>query len=267
VPGGPELGSAVEPVQPVYSRYWLHNRGPAPVGYLPVSVAVTPGRLATAGEPVTVDVALASQLLDADHEGVLRLVVPEGWTAEPAARVYRLPAGGWQRFTATVTPPAGAADGLYFLAARLDYAGNEVEDVATVVVGEPAPADTDGGDTAPGESTGPGRRATPGGLTVGVAEPELVLRPGGRGTVAVELTNTTRDEIRAEVRLVSPWGSWDAIPEVVRGVTVAAGGHLTVEFGVSVPADADPGHTWAIGKVLWFGRCQYTPTVHLVVAP
>jgi alpha-mannosidase len=264
----PLLGRAAEPAQPVYARYWLHNRGPAPIGYLPVTVAVTPGLLTTTGEPVTVEVVLASQLRDADHEGVVTLTVPPGWTAQPASRVYRLPAGGWQRFTATVTPAAGAADGLYFVAAELEHAGSRIEDVATVVVGEPAGLVPVSGPVPPEKETMAGTAATTArdsGLTVEIGEAELVLRPGGRGVVAVDLTNTTCDRIRGEVRLVSPWGSWDAIPDVARPISLAAGERATVEFPVSVPVAAEPGHTWAIGKVLWFGRCQYTPTIHLVV--
>ena len=34
-----------EPVQPVYTRYWRHNTGPAPFGNLPLSVHVHPSRL------------------------------------------------------------------------------------------------------------------------------------------------------------------------------------------------------------------------------
>ena len=35
--------AAVEPVQPVYARYWLHGKGPAPAGNLPVAVHFSPG--------------------------------------------------------------------------------------------------------------------------------------------------------------------------------------------------------------------------------
>ena len=43
--GGP---AAVEPVQPVYARYWLHGKGPAPAGNLPVAVHFSPARVALA---------------------------------------------------------------------------------------------------------------------------------------------------------------------------------------------------------------------------
>ena len=32
----------VEPVQPICTKYWRHNAGPAPIGNLPVTVHVTP---------------------------------------------------------------------------------------------------------------------------------------------------------------------------------------------------------------------------------
>ncbi|WP_062347754.1 glycoside hydrolase family 38 C-terminal domain-containing protein [Herbidospora yilanensis] len=51
-----------EPFQPVFTRYWLHNTGPAPVGNLPVAVHLTE-------ETVTV----ASSLVEGVAEGVVTL--------------------------------------------------------------------------------------------------------------------------------------------------------------------------------------------------
>ena len=42
-----------EPAQPVFSRYWLHGKGPAPAGNLPVAVHLSPGRVALARRPGT----------------------------------------------------------------------------------------------------------------------------------------------------------------------------------------------------------------------
>nr|BFE85198.1 hypothetical protein GCM10020093_077990 [Planobispora longispora] len=66
---------------------------------------------------------------------------------------------------------------------------------------------------------------------------------------------------------MSPWGTWEAIAEPVRGFGLAAGASETAAFEVAVPRDADPGAYWALVKVMWFGRCQYAPTVELVVTP
>ncbi|WP_242454483.1 NEW3 domain-containing protein [Bailinhaonella thermotolerans] len=269
-PGGPVLGAAAEVAQPVHSRYWLHNRGPAPLGYLPVSVAASPGLLRTSGEPVEVSVVLASHLRDAPVEGAAEVVVPEGWTASLTRRPYRLEAGGHLRFPVTVTPPAGAEPGMYFVAARIEHAGQVIEDVVTVVAGDlpellPAPGETpEDWVAAQGSKEAAGRDT---GLSVGVTESALRVEPGGRAVLGLTLENRTRGEIRGELQVVSPWGTWEMIADPVRGFALPAGAARAVEFEVRVPRDTDPGSYWALAKVMWFGRCQYAPVVELVVTP
>jgi hypothetical protein len=36
---------------------------------------------------------------------------------------------------------------------------------------------------------------------------------------------------------------------------------------VAPPADASPGHSWVLPKVMWFGRAQYAAAVRLEVRP
>ncbi|MFJ7909573.1 NEW3 domain-containing protein [Kitasatospora sp. NPDC096204] len=266
--GEADLGPVAEAAQPVHARYWLHNRGPAPLGYLPVSVGASPGLLRTAGEPVTLSAALSSQLRDADVEGTAVVLPPDGWTTSLGSRPYRLEPGGHLRFPVTLTPPAGAEPGLYFAAVRIVHDGQQIEDVVTIAVGDlpgvlPVPGDTPEDWTiAQGTKAGTGRDT---GLDVAVSHETLRVAPGGRTTLAVTLTNRTRGEIRGELQLVSPWGTWHAIAEPVRGFTVAADSTTTVGFDVTVPESTDPGSYWALAKVMWFGRCQYAPTVALVV--
>ncbi|MFG2917094.1 NEW3 domain-containing protein [Kitasatospora sp. NPDC048298] len=266
--GEADLGPVAEAAQPVHARYWLHNRGPAPLGYLPVSVGASPGLLRTAGDSVTMSVALSSQLRDAEVEGTAVVLPPEGWTTGLGSRPYRLEPGGHLRFPVTLTPPAGAEPGLYFAAVRIEHDGQQIEDVVTIAVGDlpgvlPVP-----GDTPEDWTIAQGTKATTGrdtGLDVAVSRETLRVVPGGRNFLAVTLTNRTRGEIRGELQLVSPWGTWHTIAEPVRGFTVAAGSTTTVQFDVTVPESTDPGSYWALAKVMWFGRCQYAPTVALVV--
>ncbi|MEQ7127783.1 NEW3 domain-containing protein, partial [Actinopolymorpha sp. B11F2] len=321
-PGTPDaemLGPSAERPHPEYARYWLHNRGPAPMGYLPVTVAVSPRSLPwTDGGPLEIEVVLASQLRDAAHESAVRMRVPAGWTVDPAEQAYELPAGGHLRFAATVTPAADAEEGTYFVAAQISYAGTPVEDIATVVVAaergrrrdsvvpipEPrsesapasrVPASAGTSVAASGSSTGEAVDAMPTdetevladrvaapvdgsgsasqpmagretGLVVDVVDREVVVSPGARATIAVTLTNQTRDEIRGEVQLVSPWGTWHAIPQSLTGFSLPARARTIVDFPVVVPPDAELGHAWAMAKVMWFGRCQYAPTVRFVIA-
>ncbi|MEU8247088.1 glycoside hydrolase family 38 C-terminal domain-containing protein [Nonomuraea sp. NPDC048916] len=258
----PELGVTGEVAQPVYSRYWLHNKGPAPLGYLPVSIAVTPG-LVTPSEAFEVSVVVASHLVDAPHEGVVDLLVPDGWTATPTRRVFRLEAGGHLRFPVTVTPSSGR--GPHFVSARTSVGGQLVEDVTTVVLGPLPPAS--GPLPAPGQAIH-GTRATEGpatGLSVSPVGESLSLRPGDRASIQVRLTNGTAGEIRGEAQLAAPWGTWDLLPEVIRGFSLPPGESANVGFPVEVPEDAPAGHAWAMVKVMWFGRCQYTPAIRLEV--
>ncbi len=71
------LADSIEPAQPVYARYWLHGKGPAPAGNLPVAVHLSP----------------ATVSLDDGQPGALRLTVACG--PAPAAGAIRLdvPAG------------------------------------------------------------------------------------------------------------------------------------------------------------------------------
>ncbi|GAA2313150.1 NEW3 domain-containing protein [Nonomuraea roseoviolacea subsp. roseoviolacea] len=268
--GGPVLGPAAEAAQPVHARYWLHNRGPAPMGYLPVSVTAGPGLVRTGGEPAEVSVVLSSHLLDADVEGSVEFLTPDGWTASIGRRPYRLAAGGHLRFPVTVTPPAGVGPGMYFAAARLRHDGQTVEDVVTIAVGDlpgvlPVPGDVpEDWTAAQGGKDNPGRDT---GLSVDVTTRSVRVAPGGRAVLGVELRNRTCGEIRGELQLVSPWGTWDLVAEPVRGFALAAGESAVAEFEVSAPRDAAPASSWALAKVMWFGRCQYAPTVELVVTP
>ncbi|MFI9328424.1 NEW3 domain-containing protein [Kitasatospora sp. NPDC052868] len=269
-PDAPVLGPVAEAAQPVHARYWLHNRGPAPLGYLPVSVGVSPGLLRTGGEPVELSVALSSHLRDAAVEGTATVLPPDGWQAGPGARPYRLAPGGHLRFPVTLTPPTGVEPGLYFAAVRIAHDGQRIEDVVTIAVGAPPELLPAPGDAPEDWAAAQGTKAATGrdtGLTVAVGQESLHVAPGGRATLDVLLANRTRGGIRGELQLVSPWGSWEAVAAPVRGFTLAAGAEETLAFEVAVPEDTDPGAYWALTKVMWFGRCQYSPTVALVVEP
>ena len=42
-----------EPAQPVFTRYWLHGKGPAPAGNVPVAVHFSPTRVTLGGSDAT----------------------------------------------------------------------------------------------------------------------------------------------------------------------------------------------------------------------
>ncbi|WP_033819623.1 NEW3 domain-containing protein, partial [Kitasatospora sp. MBT63] len=246
---GPPLGPTAEAAQPVHARYWLHNRGPAPMGYLPVSVGLSPGLLRTTGEPVELSAVLASHLVDAEVEGTAEVIAPDGWRVSTGRRPYRLPAAGQLRFPVELTPPPGAEPGLYFAAVRIEHAGQRIEDVATIALGELPALLPVAGEVPEDWTAAQGTKAATGrdtGLTVTVAEQSLRVRPGGRAQLALVLANRTRGEIHGELQVVSPWGVWDTVGEPVRGFAVAAGAEQTVTFELAAPPDAEPGAYWAL---------------------
>jgi hypothetical protein len=91
------------------------------------------------------------------------------------------------------------------------------------------------------------------------------LAPGGVATVTVILRNSTMSPVRGEIQVASPWGTWEWIPRPTRGFAIDAGATAEVAFEISPPADATPGHSWLMPKVMWFGRVQYADTVRVEV--
>ncbi len=263
--GGAALGPVAEVTQPVYSRYWLHNRGPAPMGYLPVSVTVSPGLATATDGPVLVEVVVATHLTGARAEGTVELITPDGWTVSETRLPYKVSAEEPAVFPVTVTPPPGAEPGSYFVAARIRHEGQAFEDVVTVVIGDLPHGEAvrpDGQAVMRGTTAETGRDT---GLSVAPTTPEIVLRPGSEAAITMVLANRTRGEIRGEAQLVSPWGTWELLPDAVTGFVVGAGESAELSFPIKVPLDAAPGHAWALPKVMWFGRAQYAPAIRLEV--
>ena len=88
------LAPDAEAAQPLYARYWLHNRGPAPLGGLPAVAHLHPQHVAA--EPnsqVQLRLTAASDCSDTVLHGRVRLLCPDGWTADPAELPFVLPPG------------------------------------------------------------------------------------------------------------------------------------------------------------------------------
>ncbi len=262
---------ATEPAQPVFTRYWLHGKGPAPAGYLPTAVHISPARSAIPGGgergavPVPLRVAVATGAAPA--AGSVELDVPEGLVADPHGPLrYDLPAGGHAGWDVAVR--ATGAPGRYFVAAWIrDAAGQRLEDAAMVAVGErPAPRlDTPLDTLLPLLEAD--QRATAAELDVALSPGSLTLAPGGRGELVARLASGARSRIRGEAQLLSPFGTWELITPWTQGFAVDPGGEATVRYEVAAPAAARPGAGWwALVKVCYFGRVRYTAAVPVSIA-
>ncbi|WP_246486172.1 NEW3 domain-containing protein [Kribbella qitaiheensis] len=283
VPAEPTiLGQPAEIAQPSYSRYWLHNRGPAQMGFLPVSLSVSPTIARTGGKSFEMSLVIANQYVDSVAEGTLTLDLPPGWTSDQPDRRIQLEPGGYTRHNINVTPIADCEPGQYFVSARVvtqtdELAGGAgvqaVEDVVTVFVGDSPELTATIGFALPpsqlpehGSGAVEGEPGRPTGLTVTPSTPDLRLTPGTTESLDLTFTNNTKSEIRAELQLASPYGTWPWLPEPVHAVVVPAKSSVVVSVPVVAPADATPAHAWVLPKVMWFGRAQYAPTVRLEIS-
>ena len=229
-----ELAGRGEPAQPVFSDYWLHNKGAAPMGYQAVTVQIRPSFL-TGDGPFMVPIVVASERTDEAVAGSVAVVVPPGWEATPSERIYRLAPGAHLAFEATVRPAAGAPAGRYFVAARIeDGADQRHEDVVTVDLrpggdgttarrlGDQRSAAlawaverahaTSGIEPADPSSPNAGARHDPGGeLVVRLMSDEISVAPGVSGVLRVSMRNLAASEIRGEAQILSPLETWSTI--------------------------------------------------------
>ncbi|MEV6878029.1 glycoside hydrolase family 38 C-terminal domain-containing protein [Amycolatopsis sp. NPDC051128] len=245
-----DLARTREPVQPVFTRYWLHNAGPAPLGNLPVSVHVTPTRSRLA-ENGSAELGVTVSCSGRAAKGTVELVVPPGWRATAPADVgYRLEPGEHARFTVALRAPD--TPGQFVLAARIrDDLGQTLEDTAEFVVGERAAGDL---------------------FEVDLGVEAVDLTPGGTVFVPVFLNNPAHSEVHGEVTLVSPYGTWGAPVSAgprTQPFTVAAGARTTVSLRLAASATARVGaHWWALVRVAAHGRLHYSRSVAIrVVGP
>jgi alpha-mannosidase len=273
---GGRLLSPTEPVEPVYARYWLHGKGPAPAGNLPVAVHFSSTRVALAdpGDAATLTLTVGCGTEPAS--GTVELVVPSGITVaaaeedpHAASLDYELAPGGYAAWELTVRAAPGTAPGRYFVAARIyDEFGQLIEDTAMVAVGERRWPDPHLPPEESLELLQLDYAAAAAEVELEVLTPELRLIPGARGELQVRLTNRLASELHGEAQLVSPFGTWQMLTPWTRGFGAAPQESVTLRFTASVPVTERPGSQWwALVKVMYFGRVRYTKAIPVVIEP
>jgi alpha-mannosidase len=264
ISAGEQAPAPVEPVQPVYARYWLHGKGPAPAGNLPVAVHFSPTRVALPELGGTATVTLTVGCGRAPAGGQVELVVPDGITVEPRQDLsYDNAADDYTAWDLTVRAAPGTAPGRYFVAARIrDEHGQVIEDTVMVAIGERRWPDAELPAEEALEVMMADFLAAAAEVELAVATPELRLVPGGRGEIRVSVTSQLASPVHGEAQLVSPFGSWEMLAPPAQGFRAAPGEPAVLRFGVAVPATARPGaRWWALVKVMYFGRVRYSQAI------
>jgi alpha-mannosidase len=249
------LAPDAEAAQPLYARYWLHNRGPAPLGGLPVVAHLHP-QYVDADSEVRLRLTVASDCSDEVLHGRVRLVCPQGWASDPSVLPYMLPPGEYLETDVVLTVPPAEPPGLYPVRAELAVTGGDaasippewrqvVEDVCIVSVGEA---------TAPAE------------LLRLVSEPEAVdVKAGETARLAMTIGTDAFADLAVEAHLISPWGTWEWMGPNAFGVELHARGTKELNFTVAPPVWVEPGEWWALIRVAAAGQLIYSPAVKVTV--
>ena len=236
-----------------YARYWLHNRGPAPLGGLPAVAHLYPQRLtAEPGGEVLLRLVAASDSSDSQLGGEVAVVCPAGWSATPAELPFTLGSGEYLEADVSLAIPARTKPGLYPVRAQLRISGDNVpaawrqvvEDVCVVEVGAGHEAD----------------------LVYLVDGPaEIALAAGDTARLTVTIGSHARADLALEAHLISPWGTWEWMGPAALGVVLPARGKVELGFDVTPPVWLEPGQWWALVRVGCAGTLVYSPAVKVTV--
>lgn len=246
------LGPQAENAQPLYARYWLHNRGPAPLGGLPAVAHLHPQRITVSGTKIVLRLTAASDCTETALTGTVDVVCPPGWTAKPKRLPFTLEPGRCLEADVVVTAPKRAAPGVYPVRAQLRITDDDVppswrqvvEDVCLTNVG---PADDSR-------------------LVYFADEPaDVDLRAGESAWLTAVVGTDACADLALEAHLISPWGTWEWIGPATQGATLSASGTTELSFEVAPPAWVEPGEWWALVRVGCAGRLLYSPAVKVTV--
>ncbi|MET9226794.1 NEW3 domain-containing protein [Lentzea sp. NPDC003310] len=234
---GPPLGPVTPAVTPVFARYWLHE--PAPLGGLPASV-----HLEVLG-PTRLRVVAVSD--GGEFSGVVRLTLPDGWSASWTSMPVSLPAGG--HVSAEVRLEAPRTPGCHPVRATLEgLPFFDVYDVALLTVPE-----WDADD--PVEV-----------LWVASSPPVVSVRPGSQAVIRVVVASSAHGDLPVQARLLSPRPSWEFAGPFCVGGLLPARGRLPLDFTLDAPPWATP-DTWsAVVRVAAGDLVRTTAPIRLEVA-
>jgi alpha-mannosidase len=232
-----------------FSRYWLHNTGTAPVGNHPVAVQIVERAGAAAGS-VGFDVVLAAETPDLRASGRLRLEV-----------------SGGARLTGPADVAVAAPDEVHMVPITVELdaaAGTSFAVSATFVSGDGLAVY----DAAAFSATGERLAATDvtERIELGWGSAAVEVAAGGSAELVVEVRNTNPFDLRGQLLLLTPWGTWSWIDRWSAVVEVPAGEARRYTFPVAPEPGAHRSSTWAIAKLGALGTVSYSETTPLIVS-
>ena len=272
----PCLAPEAEVAQPLYARYWLHNRGPAPLGGLPAVAHLHPDAIeGRPGERFQLRLTVAGDCIDATLHGAVRVKLPAGWEAEWLDWSITLTSRASVERNIEVFVPADARPGDYPVRVEFQLTGHGLtgyglagdgltcDGLTCDVPGCEVPAAwtqavEDVCVVSVGGSPGPLIRLTEGPKGVVVAR-------GESASLTATIASEACGDLNLEAHLISPWGTWDWIGPAAVGAVLPICSAVDVTFDVAPPLWAEPGQWWALIRIGCAGRLLYTEAVKVVV--
>jgi alpha-mannosidase len=251
--GNTELGTWVGAVQPVWCRYWKHNAGAHPIGYMPVGIYMD-GKLEMenegGGHPTVgrLRVWIVNNRTDESISGTAEIIAPERWTVLPTSIPYDIPPRGHMMTDITVAYSVNERTGL--IKARMLHEEQVYQDV--VEVGRDSRVDLGDADSSWRNDTS----------VIKEREPEWRARRDG-DEVVVTVHNPWWEPLDAELVLTTPMETWGSLVGEHRlcdigpahaGMTIAPRGESTARFAVSNEGGAT---YWAWVKLMCNGKADY----------
>ncbi len=236
---------------PVYCRYWEHNDGAAPAGYLPVNVRLQ-APAGYDGEESRknirqVTVWVSNDLTDTPVTGTVTVTTPPGLRAVPDSFSYRLGPDSEQAYPVTLVLEGEVAPG--FLRADISWEGQRYFDVLPFRLPAKKFGHAD-------DHSDEGHR-----IQWNV--------DSDSSRVTVTLRNPLPQAIDGEVALAGPAETWGDCPSNTVGLIAVEPWkqpfHLapletrTLQFRIHPLPGKKDDHYWLAARLSWYGYVEYKP--------
>jgi len=249
---GPEVA---EVVQPVYTRYWRENLGPAPIGYQAVAISIQGSPVTEAGGRGTtinrVSVNVVNNYVDQTIVGHAVLEAPEGWRVQPETIWYEVPPLGHRSYDVILSFSGIRRTGLF--RARLSHDGQTYEDV--IEIGEQSKLTYAGGGSVYQDV-----------LKVQIERALTWSIFQEANGVSVRVENPYNERVDGGVALIVPMEYWSpdevgdySLAEMAPGVQalhLAPKSFQVLKFDLRGRGERDP-RFWAYAKLFYMGRTEY----------
>ncbi|NLP11310.1 hypothetical protein GX408_13020 [bacterium] len=243
--------SATGGAAPAFVRFWEHNEGAAPTGYLPVSV-----RLLNVADDIPrsaklvrrIQVAITNDYVDAPVSGVAKIEAPAGFRSIPPEIAYVVPANSEKIYDVVlVTESAALTPG--FIKASIEQEGQVLYDILELNL----PAKAFG---HAGKNSSPGIK-----LEWQVTQ--------GKDNLTITLKNTFNQTVSGEITLIAPCESWGmALVNPIchtelspwqRSFSLPSGEKASFSFKLQREHGlaAEEITTWAVAKLTYLGYVEY----------